>query len=66
MINRGIHGAEKNRIKALGTESVHGLPLDLPEPRRKVARSKRRLNDSLATQSVHGLPTEWEPKDFSA
>jgi len=65
MIDRGIQGTEK-RVKALGSESVHGLPLEWPDLRRDTNPVlKQRRPAPLATQNVHGLPTDWEEVDFS-
>jgi hypothetical protein len=64
MIDRGIHGKEK-RTKALGSESVHGLPQEWPELQ-QTPRSARRHRDALlATQNVHGIPTDWDELDLS-
>ena len=66
MIDRGIQRTG-NRDKALGTESVHGLPLDWPEAKRHQfkAKAKRRRDALLATQNVHGMPTAWDELDLS-
>jgi hypothetical protein len=58
MIDQGIRNAKK-RIKALGDQSVHGLPLEWPESKRAVRPPNRNRQISLATQNVHGLPTSW-------
>jgi hypothetical protein len=64
MIDRGIK--TDKRSKSLGSESVHGLPLEWPEQPRKNARdSQRRREALLATQNVHGLPTIWDELDLS-
>lgn len=63
MIDRG---KTEKRSKSLGSESVHGLPLDWPEqPRNTAARIHRRREALLATQNVHGLPTVWDELDLS-
>ena len=65
MIERGFQKMTE-RNKSLGNESVHGLPLDWPEPKRSTAvpvQGKRK--SLLATQNVHGLPTIWGELDLS-
>ena len=64
MIDRGIQTDQ--RSKSLGSESVHGLPLDWPEqPRKTVPSIQHRREALLATQNVHGLPTVWAELDLS-
>lgn len=65
MIDRGIRGKEK-RPKPLGSESVHGLPLDWPEITRDTKPLLKQARKApLGTQNVHGLPTTWEELDLS-
>ena len=64
MIDQGIHGKEK-RIKALGSESVHGLPQEWPQPAEAPRSARRHRNALLATQNVHGIPTPWDELDLS-
>ena len=65
MIDRGFNGRQE-QVRLLGSESVHGLPLDWSEPKRRVrlARSQR-LRHLLATQNVHGIPTSWNEVHLS-
>jgi hypothetical protein len=59
MIDRGSSGRQK-QPKLLGSESVHGLPLDWSVPRRHVRRGRPdRTRQLLGTQNVHGIPTSW-------
>jgi len=64
MIDRGIQHKEK-RIKALGSESVHGLPQDWPQTEKSPRSARRHRKPLLATQNVHGLPTVWDELDLS-
>ena len=60
--------AKPAKAKLLGSENVHGLPLDWAEPK---ARSRNNLHFQersrrlLATQNVHGLPTSWDELNLS-
>jgi hypothetical protein len=67
MIDRGAAN-QKEGAKLLGSESVHGLPLDWSESKRRSARRIRsqRLRHLLATQNVHGIPTSWNEVELSA
>jgi len=65
MIERGSSEGQE-RIRLLGSESVHGLPLDWSEPKRPSRRSRsKRSRQMLATQNVHGLPTSWDEAHLS-
>ena len=65
MIDRGSN-ERQGPARLLGSESVHGLPLDWSEPKRASKRSRsERLRQLLATQNVHGLPTSWDEVHLS-
>jgi hypothetical protein len=65
MIDRGFSGRQE-RVKLLGSQSVHGLPLDWPEPKRHLRRTRsQRLRNLLGTQNVHGIPTAWNEVELS-
>ena len=64
MIDRGIR--KEKQPKPLGSESVHGLPLDWPEIIRDTKPLLKKFRKApLGTQNVHGLPTSWEELDLS-
>jgi hypothetical protein len=66
MIDRAFSGRQEE-VKLLGSESVHGLPLDWSEPKRRTRHAQsKRLRHLLATQNVHGIPTAWDEVDLSA
>jgi hypothetical protein len=67
MIDHGITEGQR-RTKHLGSESVHGLPLDWSQPKRHSRNELNSLERSrrlLATQNVHGIPTSWDELNLS-
>ena len=66
MIDRSFQKTTQRSSKSLGSESVHGLPLDWPEQKRSTGmKVQAKQQSSLATQNVHGLPTIWDELDLS-
>jgi hypothetical protein len=64
MIDQGFNEGQQ-RNKMLGSESVHGLPLNC-EPKRQARPTRsQRLRHLLATQNVHGIPTSWDEVELS-